>query len=37
VDGEEVATKKMDRTLSMILQWDESFDIGFRHVDRRKR
>lgn len=28
VDGEEVATKKMERTLPMILQWDESFDIG---------
>ena len=28
VDGKEVATKKMDRTLPMILQWDESFDIG---------
>jgi arylsulfatase len=28
VDGEEVATKRMERTLPMILQWDESFDIG---------
>jgi Sulfatase len=28
VDGSVVATKKMDRTLPMILQWDESFDIG---------
>ena len=28
VDGNVVATKKMDRTLPMILQWDESFDIG---------
>ena len=28
VDGKEVATKKMERTLPMILQWDESFDIG---------
>ena len=28
VDGKEVATKKMDKTLPMILQWDESFDIG---------
>jgi len=27
-DGKEVATKRMDRTLPMILQWDESFDIG---------
>jgi arylsulfatase len=23
-----VATKRMERTLPMILQWDESFDIG---------
>jgi len=28
VDGKEVAAKKMERTLPMILQWDESFDIG---------
>ena len=28
VDGKAVATKKMERTLPMILQWDESFDIG---------
>lgn len=28
VDGKEVATKKMEKTLPMILQWDESFDIG---------
>jgi arylsulfatase A-like enzyme len=28
VDGKVVATKKMERTLPMILQWDESFDIG---------
>ena len=28
VDGKEVATQKMERTLPMILQWDESFDIG---------
>jgi hypothetical protein len=28
VDGNVVATRKMDRTLPMILQWDESFDIG---------
>lgn len=28
VDGKEVATKKMAKTLPMILQWDESFDIG---------
>jgi arylsulfatase len=28
VDGAVVATKQMKRTLPMILQWDESFDIG---------
>ena len=28
VDGKEVDTKKMAQTLPMILQWDESFDIG---------
>jgi len=28
VDGNVVDTKKMERTLPMILQWDESFDIG---------
>ena len=28
VDGKTAATKKMDKTLPMILQWDESFDIG---------
>jgi arylsulfatase len=28
VDGKEVATKRMAKTLPMILQWDESFDIG---------
>jgi hypothetical protein len=28
VDGNVVATKTMGRTLPMILQWDESFDIG---------
>ena len=28
VDGKQVATKKMPKTLPMILQWDESFDIG---------
>ncbi|MFO1476249.1 MAG: arylsulfatase [Verrucomicrobiota bacterium] len=28
VDGKEVATKTLPRTLPMILQWDESFDIG---------
>ena len=28
VDGKEVATKRMEKTLGMILQWDEAFDIG---------
>ena len=28
VDGKVAATRKMERTLPMILQWDESFDIG---------
>jgi arylsulfatase len=28
VDGKEVATQRMAKTLPMILQWDESFDIG---------
>ncbi len=28
VDGKPVATRKMERTLPMILQWDEAFDIG---------
>jgi arylsulfatase A-like enzyme len=28
VDGKVVATKRMEHTLPMILQWDESFDIG---------
>lgn len=28
VDGKVVATQKMERTLPMILQWDESFDVG---------
>jgi len=28
VDGKEVATQSMEHTLPMILQWDESFDIG---------
>jgi hypothetical protein len=28
VDGKEVATKKMEKSIPMILQWDESFDIG---------
>jgi arylsulfatase len=28
VDGKAVATKRMEKTLPIILQWDESFDIG---------
>jgi arylsulfatase A-like enzyme len=28
VDGKDVATEKMDRTLPLILQWDENFDVG---------
>ena len=28
VDGKVVATKAMPKTMPMILQWDESFDIG---------
>jgi arylsulfatase A-like enzyme len=28
VDGKDVATQKMEKTLPMILQWDESFDIA---------
>jgi arylsulfatase A-like enzyme len=28
VDGREVAKQEMERTLPIILQWDESFDIG---------
>ncbi len=28
VDGKEVMTKPMEKTLGMILQWDEAFDIG---------
>jgi arylsulfatase len=28
VDGKAVDSKKMQRTIPMILQWDESFDIG---------
>jgi arylsulfatase len=28
VDGRAVATKRMEKTLPMILQWDEAFDIG---------
>jgi len=28
VDGEVIQTQAMERTLPMILQWDESFDVG---------
>ena len=28
MDGKAVDTKKLEKTLPMILQWDESFDIG---------
>jgi hypothetical protein len=28
VDGKEVATQKMEHTIPIILQFDESFDIG---------
>jgi arylsulfatase len=28
VDGKEVATQTMERTVPLILQWDETFDIG---------
>jgi hypothetical protein len=34
VDGNVVATKTMGRTLPMILQWDESFDIGSDTLER---
>ena len=28
VDGKEVANQKMDHTIPLIMQWDETFDIG---------
>ncbi len=28
IDGKEVANHKMEKTLPMILQWDEAFDVG---------
>ncbi|PJD97244.1 MAG: arylsulfatase [Parachlamydia sp.] len=28
VDGKAVASKRMDRTIPFILQWDETFDVG---------
>ncbi len=37
VDGKEVATKRMEKTLPMILQWDESFDIGSDTLTWRQR
>ena len=28
VDGKIVATKKMEKTVPMLMQWDENFDVG---------
>jgi arylsulfatase len=28
VDGKQVASRKMERTIPLILQWDENFDVG---------
>ena len=28
VDGKEIASQKMERPLPLILQWDETFDVG---------
>jgi hypothetical protein len=28
VDGKEVARQTMEKTLPLILQWDENFDVG---------
>ena len=28
IDGKEVARQKMERTIPIILQWDETFDVG---------
>jgi len=28
IDGKEVVSQKMERTIPLILQWDENFDIG---------
>ena len=36
VDGKEVATKRMAKTLPMTLQWDESFDIRQRCRTRQR-
>ena len=35
VDGKEVVTQKMEHTIPLILQFDESFDIGSDTADRR--
>jgi len=37
VDGREVAKKRMEKTLPMILQWDESFGISCDTLPRRER
>ena len=36
VDGKVVATQKIDRTVPLILQWDETFDIGADTCPYRK-
>jgi arylsulfatase len=28
VDGEAVATQKMEKTIPQVMQWDENFDVG---------
>ncbi|HYA81225.1 MAG TPA: arylsulfatase, partial [Methylocystis sp.] len=28
VDGQAVATQQMERTIPLLLQWDENFDVG---------
>jgi hypothetical protein len=28
VDGKVVASEKMDRTVPLVLRWDETFDVG---------
>jgi hypothetical protein len=28
VDGKVIATKKMEKTIPMLMQWDENFDVG---------
>ena len=37
VDGQAVATQKMERTIPLILQWDENFDVGAGHRHARGR